>query len=93
MNVIYICRVTDFQVSGNQIDIPKKVAIEFFNVPENKIELGQNVGINICHRNDLRSFEIIEIYFKAQNIVCQGECSCVFEKNVYSAVFWCIPHD
>lgn len=61
MNVIYICRVTDFQVSGNQIDIPKKVAIEFFNVPENKIELGQNVGINICHRNDLRSFEIIEI--------------------------------
>ena len=61
MNVIYICRVTDFQVSGNQIDIPKKVAIDFFNVPENKIELGQNVGINICHRNDLRSFEIIEI--------------------------------
>ena len=61
MNVIYISRVTDFQVSGNQIDIPKKVAIDFFNVPENKIDLGQNVGINICHRSDLRSFEIIEI--------------------------------
>jgi len=61
MNVIYICRVTDFQVSGNQIDIPKKVAIDFFNVPEKKIEVGQNVGINICHRSDLRSFEIIEI--------------------------------
>jgi len=61
MNVIYICRVTDFQVSGNQIDVPKKIAIDFFNVPEKKIELGQNVGINICHRSDLRSFEIIEI--------------------------------
>lgn len=61
MNVIYICRVTDFQVSGNQIDIPKKVAIDFFNVPENTIEQGLNVGINICHRSDLRSFEIIEI--------------------------------
>jgi hypothetical protein len=61
MNVIYICRVTDFQISGNQIDIPKKVAIDFFNVPEKKIEQGQNIGINICHRSDLRSFEIIEI--------------------------------
>lgn len=61
MNVIYICRVTEHQASGSQIDIPKKVAINFFNVPENQIELGQNVGINICHRSDLRSFEIIEI--------------------------------
>lgn len=61
MNVIYICRVSDFQVRGNQIDISKKVAIDFFNVPEDIIEKGQNVGINICHSSDVRSFEIIEI--------------------------------
>ncbi len=61
MNIIYICKVSDFQVAGNQVDIPKKVAIEFFNVPENEINLGHNVGINICHTSDLRSFEIIEI--------------------------------
>ena len=61
MNIVYICRVSDFQVAGNQIDIPKKVAIEFFNVPERDIEAKKNVGINICHANNLRSFEIIEI--------------------------------
>ena len=33
MNVIYICKVSAFQASGNQIDIPKKVATDFFNVP------------------------------------------------------------
>ena len=61
MNTIYICRVSDFQVAGNQVDIPKKVAIDFFNVPESDIEARNNVGINICHASDLRSFEIIEI--------------------------------
>ncbi len=61
MNTIYICRVSDFQVAGNQVDIPKKVAIDFFNVPESDIEARKNVGINICHASDLRSFEIIEI--------------------------------
>lgn len=61
MNTIYICRISDFQVAGNQVDIPKKVAIDFFNVPESDIEARKNVGINICHASDLRSFEIIEI--------------------------------
>ena len=61
MNTIYICRVSDFQVAGNQVDIPKKVAIDFFNVPESDIEARNNVGINTCHASDLRSFEIIEI--------------------------------
>lgn len=61
MNVIYICRVSDFQVAGNQIDIPKKVAIDFFNVPEESIDAGKNVGINICHTIDLKTFEIIEL--------------------------------
>ncbi len=61
MNIIYICRVSDFQVEGNQIDISKKVAIDFFNVPESEIELKHNVGINICHASDPRTFEIIEI--------------------------------
>ena len=61
MNTIYICRVSDFQVAGNQVDIPKKVAIDFFNVPESDIEARKNAGINICHASDLRSFEIIEI--------------------------------
>lgn len=80
MNVIYLCRVTNFQVSGNQIDIPKKVAIDFFNVPENKIELGQNVGINICHRSDLRSFEIIEIQ-PATNLRWSTKLNTFLSKN------------
>ena len=61
MNVIYVCKVSDFQASGNQIDIPKKVATEFFNVPEHRIAAGENVGINVCHVSSLTSFEIIEI--------------------------------
>lgn len=61
MNVIYVCKVSSFQAAGNQIDIPKKVAIEFFNVPPSNIESSKNTGINICHIGDLRSFEIIEL--------------------------------
>lgn len=52
MNTIYICKVSDYQVSGNQIDLPKKVATSFFNIPKERIEAGENVGINICHTND-----------------------------------------
>ena len=61
MNVIYVCKVSGFQASGNQIDLPKKVAIDFFNVPISNIENSRNTGINICHISDVRSFEIIEI--------------------------------
>lgn len=61
MNVLYICKVSGFQAFGNQIDIPKKIALDFFNVPENSIELGENVGINVCHVSKLNEFTIIEI--------------------------------
>lgn len=61
MNVIYVCKVSAYQASGNQIDIPKKVAIDFFNVPLANIEASENIGINICHISDLKKFEIIEI--------------------------------
>lgn len=61
MNVIYICKVSAFQASGNQIDIPKKVATDFFNVPPASIEGSENIGMNICHFSDLKTFEIIEI--------------------------------
>lgn len=50
-----------FQASGNQIDIPKKVATDFFNVPSASIEGSENIGMNICHFSDLKTFEIIEI--------------------------------
>lgn len=60
MNVLYICRVSE-QASGNQIDIPKKIAQKFFKVPESYIERSLNYGINICHINNLRVFETIEI--------------------------------
>ena len=61
MNVLYICRVSEYQASGNQIDIPKKVAMEFFNVPESYILESLNFSLNICHVNNLRAFEMIEI--------------------------------
>lgn len=61
MNVIYVCKVSGFQASGNQIDIPKKVGTDFFNVPLENIDRSINTGINICHISDVRSFEIIEI--------------------------------
>lgn len=61
MNVIYVCKISEFQASGNQIDIPKKVATDFFNVPLANIESSKNTGINVCHISDVTSFEIIEI--------------------------------
>lgn len=61
MNTIYLCKVTDYQVKGTQINIPKKVGMEFFNVPKSAIEQEQNVGINICHASNLREFETIEL--------------------------------
>lgn len=61
MNVIYVCKLSKIQAEGKQIDIPKYIAINFFNVPESNIENFQNTGINICHVSDLCSFEIIDI--------------------------------
>lgn len=61
MNVIYVCKISGFQAAGNQIDIPKKVGTDFFNVPLDNIEKSKNTGINICHISDVKSFEIIEI--------------------------------
>lgn len=61
MNVLYLCRVSDYQVSGNQIDIPKNIAIDFFNIPEANIDSRINTSVNICHRRDLKKFESIEL--------------------------------
>ena len=61
MNVLYICRVSKHQAEGNQIDIPKSIGIEFFNVPQSDIDKSRNIEVNICHINDLQSFVSIEI--------------------------------
>lgn len=61
MNTIYVCKVSDYQVDGNQIDLPKKVAMEFFNIAKERIDSGENIGMNICHTSDLKTFETIEL--------------------------------
>ena len=61
MNVLYICRVSEYQAKGNQIDIPKKIGVEFFNFPPLYIEKAKNIEVNVCHINDLQTFESIEI--------------------------------
>lgn len=61
MNVLYICRVSEYQAKGNQIDIPKNIGIEFFNIPPLYIEKAKNIEVNVCHINDLQTFESIEI--------------------------------
>lgn len=61
MDEIYVCKVTGFQAKGNQIDIPKKIAIDFFNVPEANIQNFKNTEINLCHISNLKSFDTIEI--------------------------------
>ena len=61
MNVLYICKVSGHQANGNQIDIPKNIGIEFFNVPKANIDQGKNTEVNVCHVNDLESSVPIEI--------------------------------
>jgi len=61
MNVLYICRVSEYQASGKQIDIPRNIGIEFFNVPKSYIDEKKNIEVNICHINNLQSFESVEI--------------------------------
>lgn len=58
MNVIYLCKLSQYQSEGNQIDIPKKIAHHFFGTPEN---LTSNFEINVCHSKSLTDFETIEI--------------------------------
>ena len=61
MNDIYLCKVSDFQVSGNQIDIQKKIATDFFRVPESVIRAHGNFEMNVCHFSSLTEFQTIEI--------------------------------
>lgn len=77
---IYICKVSDYQVSGNQIDLPKKVATSFFNIPKERIEAGENVGINICHTNDLTVFETVELQ-PATNLRWSTKLNSFLSKN------------
>ena len=80
MNTIYICKVSDYQVSGNQIDLPKNVATSFFNIPKERIEAGENVGINICHTNDLTVFETVELQ-PATNLRWSTKLNSFLSKN------------
>ncbi len=61
MNFIYVYKVSREYAAGGQLDIPKNVAVNFFNVPQLNIDGKNNTDINICHIKDLRSFEIIQI--------------------------------
>ena len=61
MNVIYVYKISDFQAKGNQIDISKKIAKDFFNINEDIISSGSNIPINVCHRSNLANFDTIEI--------------------------------
>jgi hypothetical protein len=106
MNVLYICRVSSFQAVGNQIDIPKQIAKEFFKVPDSNIEQSKNFEINLCHISNLKSFEQIEIQpatnprwskrlnsFLSENgdIIEEGDLL-VFERLGRSYCVSCIKH-
>ena len=80
MNILYICRVSEYQSRGNQIDIPKNIGIEFFNVPESYIDNGKNIELNVCHINDLHSFEPIEIQ-PATNLRWSSKLNTFLERN------------
>ena len=107
MNVLYICRVSEYQARGNQIDIPKNIGIEFFNIPKSYIENTKNIEVNVCHISDLQTFESIEIQpatnlrwssklntFLANNgdILSEGDLL-VFEKLGRSFCVRCIKKD
>lgn len=61
MNILYICKVSEYQASGNQIDIPKKIGIDFFKIPQANIDNSINTSIIMCHNSDLNKFETFEI--------------------------------
>ncbi len=94
MNIIYVCKISDFQSAGNQIDIPKKVAIDFFNVPIENINENKNYAVNICHVSNIQKFDNIQIqpatnlrwstklnsFLKENNDNLEGDCLLIFEK-------------
>lgn len=80
MNVLYICRVSEYQARGNQIDIPKNIGIEFFNVPQSYIDKVKNIEINVCHINNLQSFVPIEIQ-PATNLRWSSKLNTFLEDN------------
>lgn len=61
MNNLYLRKLTATQARGNQIDIPKTIAISFFEVSQGVIDQVENETINVCHRSNLTKFEQIEI--------------------------------
>lgn len=61
MNLLYIIKISATQAGGKQIDIPKKIAADFFNVTAAVLDGTGNMDINVCHANDLTSFETITI--------------------------------
>lgn len=61
MNNLYLSKITANQAIGNQIDIPKTIAISFFDVPQDVIDGKKNISINVCHRSNLTKYEQIEI--------------------------------
>lgn len=61
MNNLYLRKITANQAAGNQIDIPKTIAISFFEVSQDVIDGKKNLPINVCHRSDLTKFVQIEI--------------------------------
>ena len=80
MNVLYICKVSEHQARGNQIDIPKNIGINFFNVPESYIDKGKNIEVNICHINNLQKFASIEIQ-PATNLRWSSKLNTFLEAN------------
>lgn len=80
MNVLYICRVSEHQARGNQIDIPKNIGIEFFNVPQSYIDKAKNIEVNVCHISDLQRFVSIEIQ-PATNLRWSSKLNTFLEDN------------
>lgn len=61
MNNLYLSKITANQAIGNQIDIPKTIAMSFFDIPQDVIDNKKNISINVCHRSNLTKYEQIEI--------------------------------
>lgn len=61
MNNLYLRKLTATQARGNQIDIPKTIAISFFEISQDLIDKAKNTTINVCHRSNLTEFLQIEI--------------------------------
>jgi len=61
MNQLYVYRITGNQAQGNQIDIPKPIAKSFFNLSDNDLDTVANIKLNVCHINNLKKFQEIEI--------------------------------